>query len=71
MKIMFRILYDYFFLTFDVFIISITIAFLLVEVYVVPDGVSGLSMAIYYLSNLNIPVGALMWILNVPLYFWV
>lgn len=70
MKISVKILYDYFFLSIGAFIMSIAIGIFLVDAYVVPGGVSGLSMAIYYLSNEKIPVGALMWILNVPLYFW-
>ncbi|MGQ9819837.1 MAG: YitT family protein [Candidatus Kapaibacteriales bacterium] len=70
MKYSTKVLYDYLFLTFGAFIMSIAIGVFLVDAYVVPGGVSGLSMAIYYLSDEKIPVGALMWILNVPLYFW-
>jgi len=32
--------------------------------------VSGLSMAIYYMSGGRIPVGVLMWLLNIPLFAW-
>jgi uncharacterized membrane-anchored protein YitT (DUF2179 family) len=42
----------------------------LVDARVVPGGVSGLSMAIHYLSNNTIPVGLLIWVLNIPLYIW-
>lgn len=70
MKITFRLLYEYFFLTIGAFIMAIAISVFLVDAYVVPGGISGLSMAIHYLSNEKIPVGILMWILNVPLYLW-
>jgi uncharacterized membrane-anchored protein YitT (DUF2179 family) len=42
----------------------------LVEAKVVPGGVSGLSMAIHYLSGYRIPVGLMMWLMNIPLYIW-
>lgn len=42
----------------------------LVDARVVPGGVSGLSMALHYLSNNTLPVGMMIWVLNIPLYFW-
>lgn len=61
---------DYFFLTIGAAIMAIGIGVFLVDARVVPGGVSGLSMAIYYLSNSTIPVGLLIWVLNIPLYLW-
>ena len=42
----------------------------LVGARVVPGGVSGLSMALYYLSGNRLPIGLMMWIFNVPLFIW-
>ena len=40
----------------------------LVDAKVVPGGVSGLAMAIHYLTGLS--VGMLIWIFNIPLFLW-
>lgn len=61
---------DYFSITIGAAIMGLGIGVFLVDAQVVPGGVSGLSMAIHYLSNYTIPVGMLVWILNVPLYIW-
>lgn len=61
---------DYAAITFGSAIMAIGIGIFLVDARVVPGGVSGLSMAIHYLSNNTIPVGITMWILNVPLFLW-
>ncbi len=61
---------DYFFITIGALIMAMGIGVFLVDAQVVPGGVSGLSMAIHYLSNYSIPVGMMMWLLNIPLYFW-
>ncbi|MBD3411147.1 MAG: DUF2179 domain-containing protein [Ignavibacteriales bacterium] len=61
---------DYVFLTIGALIMSIGIGVFLVDARVVPGGVSGLSMAIYYLTGGAIPVGIMVWVLNVPLYIW-
>lgn len=61
---------DYFFLTIGAALMGIGIGVFLVDARVVPGGVSGLSMAIHYLSNNTIPVGLLIWVLNIPLYLW-
>jgi len=62
---------DYFFITIGAAIMAIGIGVFLVDAKVVPGGVSGLSMAIHYLSSKTIPVGVLIWLLNIPLYIWV
>lgn len=49
---------------------SLGVAVFLVDAKVVPGGVTGLSMAIHYLSGNLIPVGLLMWVLNLPLFIW-
>ena len=51
-------------------IMSLGIGVLLVEAKVVPGGISGLGMAIYYLTDGVIPIGLSVWLLNVPLYIW-
>jgi uncharacterized membrane-anchored protein YitT (DUF2179 family) len=61
---------DYFFITTGAAIMAIGIGIFLVDARVVPGGVSGLSMAIHYLSNNTIPVGISIWVLNIPLYIW-
>jgi len=61
---------DYIAITIGAFIMSVGVAGFLIDAKVVPGGVSGISMTIHYLSNYKIPVGLLMWILNIPLYFW-
>ncbi|MGE5429603.1 MAG: YitT family protein [Syntrophomonadaceae bacterium] len=61
---------DYFFILIGSAIMALGIGVFLVDAQVVPGGVSGLSMAIHYLSNYKIPVGLMMWLLNVPLYAW-
>ena len=61
---------DYLFIAFGAAIMALGIGVFLVDAQVVPGGVSGLSMALYYLSNKTIPVGLMIWVLNVPLYIW-
>ncbi len=64
------IVMDYIAILFGAFIMAAGIAIFLVDAKVVPGGVSGLSMAIHYLSGDKIPVGLTMWIFNIPLYIW-
>lgn len=64
------IIRDYFFITIGAVMLALGIAVFLVDARVVPGGVSGLSMAFHYLSGNKIPVGLLIWILNVPLFLW-
>ncbi len=52
------------------FIMALGIGVFLVDARVVPGGVSGLSMALYYLSGNRLPIGLLMWVFNVPLFIW-
>jgi uncharacterized membrane-anchored protein YitT (DUF2179 family) len=61
---------DYFFIAVGAAVMALGIGIFLVDAKVVPGGVSGLSMAIHYLSNNTIPVGVSIWILNIPLYIW-
>lgn len=49
---------------------ALGIGIFLVDAKVVPGGVSGLAMALHYLSNNTLPVGAMIWVLNIPLYLW-
>jgi len=61
---------DYFFIAIGAAIMAIGIGVFLVDARVVPGGVSGLSMAMYYLTGGAIPIGLTMWVLNLPLYIW-
>lgn len=61
---------DYFFIALGAAIMAVGIGIFLVDAKVVPGGVSGLSMSVHYLSNYTLPVGLMMWLFNVPLFFW-
>ena len=61
---------DYVAITIGAVMMSLGIGIFLVDAKVVPGGVSGLAMAIYYVSNNTIPVGLTIWILNIPLFIW-
>src|SRR5690606_40488404 len=61
---------DYTAITIGAALMAIGIGVYLVDARVVPGGVTGLSMAIHYLTNSAIPVGVTIWILNVPLFLW-
>ena len=49
---------DYLFITIGSFIMATGISLFLIDAKVVPGGVTGISMAIHYLSENSIPVGA-------------
>jgi uncharacterized membrane-anchored protein YitT (DUF2179 family) len=61
---------DYIFITIGAAIMAIGIGVFLVDAKVVPGGVSGLSMAIYYLTGGAFPIGVTIWLLNIPLFIW-
>jgi len=61
---------DYFAIAVGSAIMAIGIGVFLVDAKVVPGGVSGLAMAMHYLSGNKISVGLLMWTLNIPLFLW-
>jgi uncharacterized membrane-anchored protein YitT (DUF2179 family) len=61
---------DYFAIIFGAFIMAAGVAIFLVDAKVVPGGVSGLSMAVHYLSGNKIPIGLTMWVFNIPLFIW-
>jgi uncharacterized membrane-anchored protein YitT (DUF2179 family) len=65
-----RIIFDYIMLTIGSAIMALGIGIFLVDAKVVPGGVSGLSIAIYYVSNGSIPIGIMMWVFNIPLFIW-
>jgi uncharacterized membrane-anchored protein YitT (DUF2179 family) len=52
------------------FFMAAGIGVFLVNAKVVPGGVSGLSMALHYLSGNRIPIGLMIWIFNIPLFIW-
>ena len=49
---------------------AIGIGVFLVYARVVPGGVSGLSMAVYYLTGGAVPIGLMIWVFNIPIYIW-
>jgi len=61
---------DYLFIIIGAFVMAMGVGIFLVDAKVVPGGVSGLSMAVHYLSGNKIPVGLIMWVMNIPLYIW-
>lgn len=61
---------DYIAIAFGSALMAIGIGVFLVDAKVVPGGVSGLAMAIHYLTGNKIPVGVTIWILNIPLFLW-
>jgi uncharacterized membrane-anchored protein YitT (DUF2179 family) len=61
---------DYLVIIFGSALMAIGIGVFLVDARVVPGGVSGLAMAVHYLSGNTIPVGILIWIMNIPLFIW-
>jgi uncharacterized membrane-anchored protein YitT (DUF2179 family) len=63
-------LVDYIAITVGSLLLALGIGVFLVDAKVVPGGASGLAMAIHYLSGNRIPVGLLIWLINVPLYIW-
>lgn len=65
-----HVILEYLAITIGAAIMGIGIGVFLVDAQVVPGGVTGLSMAIHYLSSNKIPVGVMIWVLNVPLYIW-
>ena len=64
------LLRDYLAIIIGAFIMAVGLAVFLVDAKVVPGGVSGLSMAVHYLSGSRVPVGLTMWLFNIPLYLW-
>jgi uncharacterized membrane-anchored protein YitT (DUF2179 family) len=65
-----QIIIEYIAITIGAAVMAIGIGIFLVDARVVPGGVSGLSMAFHYLSNNTLPVGLMIWVLNIPLYIW-
>lgn len=61
---------DYTVIVIGAIIMALGIGVFLVDAKVVPGGVSGLAMAIHYLSGNTISVGLLIWVLNIPLFIW-
>jgi len=61
---------DYFAITFGALVMAAGIGGFLVDAKVVPGGVSSIAMTIHYLTDNKMPVGLLIWVFNIPLYFW-
>ena len=65
-----KIIRDYIFIAIGSAIMALGIGIFLVDAKVVPGGVSGLSISIYYITNHSVPIGLLMWLFNIPLFLW-
>ena len=61
---------DYLAIIFGSAIMGLGIGIFLVDAKVVPGGVSGLAMALHYLSGNKLPVGMMIWLFNIPLFIW-
>jgi len=61
---------DYIAIIFGASLMALGIGIFLIDAKVVPGGVSGLAMAIHYLTGNKIPVGLMIWVFNVPLFIW-
>ncbi len=61
---------DYIFIALGSAIMAFGIAVFLVDAYVVPGGVTGLSQAVFYMTDGALPIGVLMWLFNIPLFLW-
>lgn len=61
---------DYFAITIGSAFMALGIGVFLIDAKVVPGGVSGLAMAVHYLSGNKIPVGITIWLMNIPLFIW-
>ncbi len=63
-----RIFIDYLMITFGSFLLALGVAVFMIDADVVPGGVTGLSMALNYLTGVS--VGKYLLILNIPLFIW-
>ncbi len=61
---------DYTFITIGCILMGFGIGVFLVDAKVVPGGASGLSMAVYYLTDGAIGVGIVNWLINIPLFLY-
>lgn len=61
---------DYIAIAIGAAIMALGIGVFLVDARVVPGGVTGLSMALYYLTSGAVPIGLMIWVFNVPLFMW-
>ena len=65
-----KIVFEYIMMTIGTALMGLALGTILIEAKVVPGGASGIAMGIHYLIGKKISVGALMWIINVPLFIW-
>ena len=69
-RIKFAIIRDYLLITLGAVMMALGIGVFLIDAQVVPGGVTGLSMAVHYLTGSTVPVGIMIWIFNIPLFLW-
>lgn len=60
---------EYIFIGIGSAVMSLGIA-MLVDVFIVPGGASGLSMALYFILDEKVSIGLLKWLINIPLFIW-
>ena len=61
---------DYVLISIGAAMMALGIGVFLIDAQVVPGGVTGLSMAVHYLTGGSLPVGMLIWVFNIPLFLW-
>jgi uncharacterized membrane-anchored protein YitT (DUF2179 family) len=64
------VLIDYIVIVIGSALMGIGIGVFLIDAKVVPGGATGLSMAVYFLTDEKIGVGIITWIINIPLFFY-
>ena len=65
-----RVFLDYLAITLGCLLLALGIAIFTIDARIVPGGVSGIAMALNFLTNDWISVGLSIWLMNLPLYLW-
>ena len=70
MKFNQKILMDYLAITLGCLLLAAGISIFTIDARIIPGGVSGIAIALNFLTNDRISVGLAIWIMNLPLYLW-
>ncbi len=70
MKFNQKILMDYLAITLGCLLLAAGISIFTIDARIIPGGVSGIAIALNFLTNGWISVGLAIWIMNLPLYLW-
>ena len=65
-----RVITDYLAITLGCLLLAAGISIFTIDARIIPGGVSGIAIALNFLSNDWISVGLAIWIMNLPLYLW-